>query len=186
MSEIGELVRECIDSGSRKLPDRAFTVACLAYSKTFEKVYESAEGASELEKKHFIKENWWILEFMGLKYALPLGEKITGELPKFIPGFHKNHTVQDVFLFLIRQNTVAEAMPLGFEIGELNRFEAREEKLYLPVSAAHALLGAAVFHPVNKNESVPENYWLNFGSFRTFVSELWGRQDLARRAAALS
>ena len=43
------------------------------------------------------------------------------------------------------------------------------------------LVSAVVFSPTNKDESVPDQYWLQVGMFRMFISELWGRIDLAKR-----
>lgn len=43
------------------------------------------------------------------------------------------------------------------------------------------LLAAVVTSPLNKSETVPESYWLTIGTFKMFVSEWWGRLDLAKR-----
>lgn len=43
------------------------------------------------------------------------------------------------------------------------------------------LISAVVFSPTNKTESIPNEYWLQIGTFKMFISELWGRIDLAKR-----
>jgi len=43
------------------------------------------------------------------------------------------------------------------------------------------LTGAIVFAPVNQNEAVPDDYLISLGDFKMFISEAWGRLDLAKR-----
>ena len=59
--------------------------------------------------------------------------------------------------------------------------EIEKDKLMLPKSLLFALLGSVVFNPVNKDETVADRYWLNIWDFKMFISELWGRMDLAER-----
>lgn len=185
MNTIGELVQETIDFSGRNLPARAFIPACLAYNETAKKVFDR-ERLTEHDHKKFIKENWWLLNLMGMKHPLKLPQNVVREAVDIIPGFNRAQNMDDIILFVVRQNIVAGSIPPGFNFNTTNKLDAEDGEILLPPSLAYALLGIAIFHPVNKNEAIAENYWINFGSFRTFVSELWGRIDLAERATKLS
>jgi len=43
------------------------------------------------------------------------------------------------------------------------------------------LIGAVVLSPANSDESITEQYWLLIADFKMFISELWGRIDIAKR-----
>ena len=43
------------------------------------------------------------------------------------------------------------------------------------------MLAAVITSPLNKAEAVPDSYWIAVGTFKMFVSEWWGRIDLAKR-----
>lgn len=185
MSTIGELVQETIDYSSRNLPARALIPACIAYNETAKRAFVSDE-LSQLANKKFMNENWWLINFMGLRQPSQLPESIFQEAQKIIPGFNRSQTFEDIILFIIRVNLISGSMPPGFNFNDSNRLEADDGEILLPPTLSNALVGVAIFHPVNRNESISENYWINFGNFRTFVSELWGREDLAKRAIRLS
>lgn len=185
MHTIGELVQETIDFSCRNLPSRALIPACLAYNETAKKVF-NREQLTEHDHKKFINENWWLLNLMGMKQPLKLPENVSREAVKIVPGFNRTQNMGDILLFIIRQNVVAGSIPLGFDFNDTNKLDTEDGEILLPPSLSYALLGIAIFHPINKNETISENYWVNFGSFRTFVSELWGRIDLAERVTKLS
>jgi hypothetical protein len=47
------------------------------------------------------------------------------------------------------------------------------------------LIAAIVFCPINNNESIPNQYWLQVADFKMFISELWGKMDIAKRVVKL-
>ena len=185
MNTIGELVQETIDFSCRNLPARALIPACLAYNETAKKVF-NREQLTEHDNKKFLFENWWLINFMGMNQPLKLPEDVIKEAVNIIPGFYRTQNLGDIILFVVRQNLVTGSIPLGFNFNKSNQLDTEDGEILLPPSLAQALLGVAIFHPINKDENISENYWINFGSFRTFVSELWGRADLAERAIKLS
>lgn len=185
MNTIGELVQETIDFSCRNLPSRALIPACLAYNETAKKVF-NREHLTEHDNKNFLMENWWLINFMGMNQSLSLPEDVIREAEKIIPGFNRTRNLGDIILFVVRQNLVSGAIPPGFNFNKINRIDTEDGEILLPPALAQALLGVAIFHPVNKDETISENYWINFGSFRNFVSELWGRIDLAERVMRIS
>ena len=73
-------------------------------------------------------------------------------------------------------------MPAEFAFNSTGRFEVKNGKmLLLPPGLVNGLLGSVIFHPVNRDEIIGEKYWMNISDFKMFISELWGRNDLAER-----
>ncbi|NNF00490.1 MAG: hypothetical protein HKN25_15840 [Pyrinomonadaceae bacterium] len=181
MGEIGQFVQEAIDCSGRNLSAQAFSLGCRAFDETLKKKLGSEE-VSEKEYKDFIVENWWICEFMGLLGRGRISDDVVDAMKAKIPGFGSTHKIDDVFAFIVKRNVITEAMPVGFEFHSSLYFESKDEKIFVPNRFVYGLIGTAIFNPINKDESLPDNYWLEFGSFRIFVSELWGRTDLLERA----
>jgi len=185
MSEIAQDVQEAIDLSSRTLYANSFAVACKALDKTRKK-QTGIEDASENDWKDFLQEHWWIIEFMGRINHAPITEEIIQEMRGKFPGFGPNHKIDDLLLHIIKKNLVTSAMPIGFGFQNSVFFEVKDGKILFPQRFVHGLIGVAVFNPVNSDETIEDNYWLEFGAFRTFVSELWGRTDILQRAITLS
>lgn len=185
MGEIGELVQETIDCSGRNISARAFAVGSQAFDKTLKKKLGS-DDVSEKEYKDFVVENWWIFEFMGLLGRGGISDAVLDAMKTKIPGYGPTHKIDDVLSYIIKRNVLSNAMPIGFDFHDDLFFEARDEKVFVPKRFVYGLVGTAIFNPVNKDEEVPDNYWLEFGSFRIFVSELWGRSDLLERAVRFS
>ena len=184
MSEIGNLVQETIDFGGRNVPTRAFSTACQAFNETAKKHF-GEENLTEKEIEHFVKENWWLISFMGFPQALPVSDEILEEARNKI--LKKGHAIQieEIVSFIISKNLVTNGLPIGIEFDVSYRFDFRQDRVYIPQKLIYGLLGVSIFHPLNKDETLDENYWFEFGGFRMFVSELWGRQDLVERAINL-
>jgi hypothetical protein len=55
--------------------------------------------------------------------------------------------------------------------------------LHMPDRVVFALLGVAVFSRVNRDQQVPDTYYLSLGSDRFPLNEWWGREDDFRPVA---
>ena len=185
MTEIGQLVQEAIHCSGRNLSAKAFSSGCKAFDLTMKKQLEKDE-ISTLESKNFINEHWWIIEFMGLQGRGPISDEILEGMKKKIPGFGPKQMTDDILAYVVKQNLITNSMPIGFEFQHSTFFELKDEKVLVPNRFVYGLIGTAIFHPLNKDEEILDNYWLEFGSFRMFVSELWGRSDLLERAVRFS
>ena len=185
MSEIAEDVQQAIDFSGRALYANAFASACRALDKTRKK-QTGNEEASEHDWKNFLQEHWWILEFMGRINHNPISEEVLQEMRGKITGFGPTHKIDDLLTNIIKRNLVTSAMPIGFDFQNAISFETKDGKVFFPQRFVYGFIGIAVFNPVNSEETIKDNYWIEFGAFRTFVSELWGRTDILQRAIRLS
>ncbi len=185
MSEIGQLVQESIECAGRNLAARSFSLGCQAFDLTMKKQMET-DKTSDFDSKNFIQEHWWIIEFMGLQGRGSISDEILEGMKKKIPGFGTTHMTNDILAYVIKHNLISRSMPIGFDFQQSAFFELKGEKVLVPNRFVFGLLGTAIFHPLNKDEKVMDNYWLEFGNLRMFISELWGRSDLLERALRFS
>lgn len=180
MNTVGQFVQEAIDfmnSGSYKL---SFLPIAQAIDETVKKA-AGKETASEDDFKRFLKDNWQLIVFMGMPRALPLPLNIPFALKRIVPQFNVHYGVEEIILHLIRQTLLTGKMPaqIGFNRGDA--FEIKKNQLLLPHTLGSGLLGVAVVQEVNRDETIGDKYWMNIADFKMFISELWGRKDLAQR-----
>ena len=172
MKKVGELVQEAIDFMNSGLAQYAIIPTVAAIAETA----KSVGGCDE-----FIRENWDLIAFMGLPRALPLPLKISFGAKRIFPQLNINADAQTIILFLIRETLAKGKMPDEFAFHSNGEFEIKDNKIFLPESLISGLLGVIIVHPENKNEQIGEKYWMNISDFKMFISELWGRRDLAER-----
>ncbi len=177
---IGQTVQEAIDlmnSGSNvkaMLPTSAaidLTVRRLAGSDAF----------SALNCERFIRDNWDLIAFMGMPRALPLAMDFPFKLKRIMPSFNVHHGAQEIISFAVTETLKHGLMPVQFAFNSAGRFEIKDKKLLFPNGIVCGLLGSVIFNPVNKDETIGDQYWISISDFKMFVSELFGRNDLAER-----
>ncbi len=179
MNEVGELMREAIEAMENGANDAAFAKTCAAVTETLKKSLEM-EDLSGGDYQRFIKQHWRLLCFMGLPHALPLPLAVEFNLTKLFHGFTLRNA-EDLILHLVRQTAVMGKVPPQFRLHPGNTFEVAGNQILIPAAFVGGLVGIVIFQPVNKGETVPDKYWLNISDFKMFISELWGRIDLAER-----
>lgn len=181
MSKIGQMVKETIDFSNNTVQTLSFTKACEAFNETAKKNF-GKDNISENEYANFYKENWWLINLIGLPGSFPVEDEIveTAKTKIFMMG--TIYKIEDIILYLVKKNLKTRGLPMGFEFHNLSIFELEENKVMIPKQLIYGILGAVVFNPINKDEEIEENYWIGFGGYKMFVSELWGRMDLAERA----
>lgn len=175
MQTVGEYVQEAIDFMNHGAHDIAFAPTCAAINETAKKAF----GGENCEK--FIKENWQLISFMGLPRALPLPLNVPFALKRIVPTFNSNHGAKEIVFHTIHQTLMTGKMPAQFAFASTDVIEIKRNRLLLPVSLLGGLLGVVIVQPVNKDETIDEKYWMNIADFKMFISELWGRIDLAER-----
>ena len=179
MNQVGELIQETIEAMECGATEAAFASACAAIDATLKKSLEtSALSSGDYQK--FIKQHWQLLAFMGLPRALPLPMNVDFRLKTMIHGFHINGA-EELILHLVRQTAAMGRTPAQFKFHMGHAFEIRGNQIFVPVTLIGGLVGIVIFQPANKNQTVPEKYWINVSDFKMFVSEFWGRIDLAER-----
>lgn len=173
MKTVGESVQEAIDYMNGGLAQYALVPTVAALAKTAEK--------NGIDLSEFIKANWDLIAFTGLPRALPLPLAIPFGLKKNVPQFNVHHGAPEIVLFLVRETLGSGKIPKNFIFHSSGEFEIENGVLYLPDSLIFGLLGGVIFDFANQNESIGEKYWMHISDFKMFISELWGRRDLAER-----
>lgn len=180
MKRIGQMVEEAIDLTGKGLSREAFVPTCAALVETVKKINENNDSPS-IDLKRFLAENWQLISFMGMRRALPLPMNVPFGLKRIVPAFNVHHGAEEIILLVVEETLRIGTMPPEFAFNRAGIFEIKNERLLLPVALVSGLVGSVIFHPVNKHETIGDRYWINISDFKMFVSELWGRADLAER-----
>lgn len=180
MKTVGELVQESVDFMNSGAYRQAVLPCALAIDATAKKVF-GKESISEDDFKRFLKQNWQLISFMGMSRALPLPMNIPFALKRIVPSFNVHHGAEEIILLVLRETQKFGKMPAEFAFNTEGKFEIKDNKMLLPRGLVNGLLGSVIFNEANKNESIGEKYWMNISDFKMFISELWGRADLAER-----
>lgn len=179
MKQVGELIQEAIEAMECGATDAGFALACAATEETLKKTLDT-NALSSGDYQKFIKQHWQLLSFMGLPRALPMALDIDFKLKTIVHGFSLNGA-EELITHLVRQTAVMGRTPAQFKFHSGSTFEIRGNQIFVPVSFIGGLVGVVIFQPANKGETVPDKYWINVSDFKMFVSEFWGRIDLAER-----
>lgn len=179
MKQVGELMQEAIEALENGATDQAFAGTCAALAETLKKSL-AKEDLTGSDYQNFIKHHWRLLTFMGLPHALPMPLAVEFNLMKLVRG-SSLRSAEELILHLIRQTVASGKLPPQFKFHPGNTFEVGSDQILIPATLAGGLVGIVIFQPVNKGETIPDKYWLNISDFKMFVSELWGRIDLAER-----
>lgn len=180
MKNIGEMVQNSVDFMNSGAYRSAVLPCALAIEETAKKVF-AKETISEDDFKKFLKQNWELIKFMGMSRALPLPMNIPFGLKRIVPSFNVHHGAEEIVLMVLRQTMKFGKMPAEFDFNTNGTFEIKNGKLLLPRGLVNGLLGSVIFNPLNREEKIGEKYWMSISDFKMFISELWGRKDLAER-----
>jgi len=119
---------------------------------------------------------------MGMPRALPLAMSVPFGLKRIYPAFNVHHGAEEIVLLVVREALKTGGLPRQFAFNSTGKFEVKNDRLLLlPPGLVNGLLGGVIFHPANRDETIGEKYWMNISDFKMFISELWGRRDLAER-----
>ena len=180
MKTVGELVQEAMDFADRGLYAQAYLPTVAAISATAAKIYQKDKLSND-DYRRFIKENWQLISFMGMSAALPLPMNIPFGFKRIVPTFNVHHGAEEIILYVISQTLLINKLPDVISINNQGTFEIKNKRLLLPKALVSGLLGSVIFHPLNRDETIGDKYWISISDFKMFVSELWGRNDLAQR-----
>lgn len=180
MKTIGEKVQHAIDLMEGGLYQKSFALTCVALEETVKTIL----GKEELELidyKNFVNEHWNLISFMCLPGVNSHYLETRFTIKEISLNPHRDYTTKEVVVFFITYALKNGRLPAGIVFAKGNRFDKKDEKLLVPSTLVSGLLGLIVVHPANKNETMDDRYWINISDFKMFVSELWGRIDLAER-----
>jgi hypothetical protein len=180
METVGEFVQSAVDFMNSGSYLRAVAPTAGAIEATIRKSL-GKENLSEADYQRFLKQNWALITFMGMPRALPLAMNVPFGLKRIVPSFNVHHGAEEIILLVVRESLKFGRLPAEFAFNSTGSFEVKNGKMLLPRGLVNGLLGSVIFHPVNRDESIGEKYWMNISDFKMFISELWGRDDLAER-----
>jgi hypothetical protein len=180
MSTVGQYVQEAVDFMNSGSYESAFVPTAMAIEATAKKTFEK-ESLSEADFHRFFKENWPLITFMGMRRAVPLPMDVPFGLKRIVPAFNVHHGAEEIVSLAITETLKFNKMPAEFTFNSTGQFAIKNNRLLLPSGLACGLLGIVIFHPTNKDEVIGDEYWINISDFKMFISELFGRKDLADR-----
>jgi len=180
MTGVGPIVQDAIDLMNRGSYDAAMLPTANAIAITTAKE-AGKEAAGELDIDRFLKDNWPLITFMGMPRALPLPMNIPFALKRIIPAFNSLHGAPEIISLVVNRTLQLGLMPAEFGFNSTGTFEIKSGKMLLPIGLVCGLLGSVIFQPANAGETIGDEYWISISDFKMFVSELFGRKDLADR-----
>ena len=183
---VGNSVRKAIDDWERGETDAAMSHACNAVDGTAKKVYPSLGSNARFTR--LLRDNYAILGPLGIP-GINLVETrfaVKVERPK-APGGKPD--LADVFFGVHRcSHGHGEEPPDGFELmpdarqpvraGELRKTTVKVVRGAIRLSdrIIFGLIAVAVLSPANKDQHVPNGYYLTFGAEeKLIINEWWGR-----------
>jgi len=183
MISVGQRIQEAIDHMDRGHYMLALTPVCIALDITSQRHF-GVDRSSGSNYKNFIQEYLWLLTFMGVPGLMCTTIRIPFSHPEVRADAAGCIGIEDVIYHLVRCSLVHsdersakvswnQMISLGIDNSSGN--------LILNPKLIWGLIGIVVFSPVNRGETIPDQYWLIAGGFRMFISELWGRIDIAKR-----
>jgi hypothetical protein len=182
MVSVGRRVQEAIDHMGKGETALALTAACIAVDVTAQR-YSGASRSSSRDFKKFVKDHLWLITYVGFPGLMASTVRIPFVHPDVKPDSAGTVGVEDIIYHVIRCSLVHadekaakitwnRVLGLGLD---------QNGNLVLNQSLVWGILAAVIMSPVNQGEHVPETYWLSVADYKMFISELWGRLDLAKR-----
>ena len=180
MVNVGEKVKEAIDSMAAGRYNDAFGFACVALNETIKKAL-GKEDPTLVDYKSFFNDHWQLISFM----CMPMLQKRYLDTNLTIKEISLNprrdYSIKEIIVFFTRHMLKTGKLPEVVSFDSNRNFEDQDGKLLVSFSLIWGLISMVIVHPVNSEETIPDSYWIDIGDFRMFVSEYWGRIDLAER-----
>jgi hypothetical protein len=160
----------------------ALTPACIALDITAQR-HAGVRRSSRSTFKKFIQDYLWLITYVGFPGLMATTVRVPFSHPDLKPDAAGTVGAEDIIYHVIRCSLVHSdeaAMKVAWNKAIALGLDPTG-KLILSENLIWGLLAAVVLSPVNKGETVPDTYWISVADFKMFVSEWWGRIDLAKR-----
>jgi hypothetical protein len=179
---VGEKIREAIDWMGRGNMAQALGAVSIAVDMTSRR-HAGSERSGHAIRRRFVHDYLWLIARLGFPAWPPAAARNPVTPGEAKSGGAAAADVEEIVDHVIRcglSRSDGRASKIAWRRAiAVGRDE--EGNLVLNEGLFWGLVSAVVFAPVNRLESIPDEYWLQVGPFRMFISELWGREDLARR-----
>lgn len=183
---VGQRVQEAIDYMDHNKYALALTPGCIAIDVTSQRHFGAKRSGRSIYKR-FIQEHLWLITYMGFPGLMATKVRVPFSHPEVKADAAGNIGVEDAIYHVIRCSLI-HSDDKSAKITWNNAISFGIDpsgNLILNKQLIWGLIGAVVFSPVNKGEKIPDQYWLQIGDFKMFISELWGRIDIAKRVVKL-
>lgn len=188
---VGESVRLAIDDGNAGKLDSAMLHACNAVDGTAGKLFPG-KGVGKRFKR-LLRDNFDILGPMGMPGIDLMATRFPVQVLK--PDAPRGGVdIADIIYGIHRCcHAHGDELPQGFELvpdalrGQgATSMIAMRGKLAISDRMIYALLGIAVFNPINIGQIVPPGYSLLIGSLHHFdIGRWWGQRDLVSKICTI-
>lgn len=185
MVTVGDRIKEAIDDINQEKLELALSHVCIAIDITARKL-SGAEKSKKTDYKKFLLEYMWLITYMGIPGLMAPGISFNFKHKDIKSDAEGRCGIEDVIYHVIRcgliHSTGADSKIVWSH--DINISDGKN--LVLPDNLIWGLIGAVVFCPANKDELIPEIYWISIDGFKFFIQEIWGRVDLAQRVIKLN
>ncbi|GAC1634529.1 MAG: hypothetical protein NVS9B10_30630 [Nevskia sp.] len=165
----------------------ALTPACIALDVTSQR-HASADRSSRTHFKKFVQDYLWLITYVGFPGLMASTVRLPFAHPDVKTDSAGTVGIEDIIYHIIRCSLVHNDEKQAAKVVWNKHIALGSDSkgnLVLNESLVWGLLAAVVFSPVNKSEQIPETYWLSVADFKMFITELWGRVDIAKRIATI-
>lgn len=182
MAGIGESIRKSIDDHLAGDTNFAMLHACNAIDGTAKKAYPSI-GGSNLRFTTLLRDSYEILGPMGAPgFNMDTRWPVELAKPKAVGG---TPDIADVIYGVHRcSHGHGEDLPDGFELladasgpANVTRLNVEQGKVQLSDRMIFALLSVAVLAEENRDQKVPDGYFLTYSTTKIYINDWWGRKD---------
>ncbi len=180
MKTIGKIIQESIDLMERGLNEKAFVKAALAYGQTIKKDLDKDELIL-FDHKNFVDEQWDLIAFMCFPHSKSPYLDVQFIIKDISLNPRRSYTIKEVLVYLLTYAIKNKRLPPEISFYTGIDFQKENDDLLIPSTLVGGLLALLVVQPINKDEKISDKYWINISDFKMFVSELWGRIDIAKR-----
>ncbi len=180
MSSVGELIAEAADQMDYGQPRLAFHAAARAFASTAARV-TGVESPGPEEIQQVIDKEWEMLRFLTFPSYKSEFLDMEAYIPEISYEHDRNHSIKEFLSHLILKTLREDAFPMEFGFTVSDKFDRFGGVLSMPKTVIPGLMAFSIVHPLNKDEEIEEKYWISISGFTMFVTEYWGRFDLALR-----
>jgi len=186
MISVGRRVQEAIDHMGKGEITLALTPACIALDITAQR-HSNAKRSGRTHFKKFIQDYLWVITYIGFPGLMTPTLRIPFSHPEVKADAAGNVGIEDIIYHIIRCSLIHSDQPTAKIIWNkaVGLGKDPNGNLVLSENLVWGILGAIIFSPHNKAEKIPDTYWFRIADFQMFISELWGRIDLAKRVVKL-
>jgi hypothetical protein len=185
MLSVGQRVKEAIDYMGTGQVVSALTPTCIALDITAQRVAGAKRSGRKIFKD-FIQKSMWLITLIGFPGLMSSEVRVPFHHPEIPPNSTGTVGIDEIVYHVLRCGSVhsdEKNSKITWNKNISLGIDHNTGNLVLHEQLVWGLLAAVIFMPENKDEQIPDTYWISIWGFKNFVTEFWGRIDLAKRIA---